>query len=72
MKPGEYVARDRAREPRVVYLVRDDAISPGIGALCVYHELSDSADPPLTCCLPAEFVRWYRPRRQFLFWKERI
>lgn len=69
---GIYIARDERRIPRVVVLVSLKAETEHHGLVAAYHERIDSADPPLTCCTPAEFKRWYRPRRQFLFWKEHI
>lgn len=77
MKQGIYIARDEKRTPRVVVVVDDNATAIGVNEfVALYHDIALNAvtEEPisLTCATQAEFKHWYRPRRQFLFWKERI
>ena len=67
---GVYIARDERRIPRVVVLVSLKAETEHHGLVAAYHDIGRAEQ--LICCTPAEFKRWYRKRRQFLWWKERI
>lgn len=65
---GVYIARDVRRLPPVVVLVSLKAETEHHGLVAAYHDITN--DEQLICCTPAEFSRWYRKRRQFLWWKE--
>lgn len=67
---GIYIAHDELRTPRVVVLISLKAETEHHGLVAAYHDVRDSEQ--LIVCKPNEFKRWYRKRRQFLWWKERI
>lgn len=72
---GVYVARDNKRVPSVVRCIYKKVHAQGVdGLVTVYQNMRPirPSDVNPICCTPKEFARWYRPRRQFLFWKERI
>lgn len=66
----EVRTRIERRIPRVVVLVSLKAETEHHGLVAAYHDIGRAEQ--LICCTPAEFKRWYRKRRQFLWWKERI